>query len=104
MENPKKKTKNTKKSKVVESITPRRFKLVAGNGSVICPKQNCGCVRNTVVYYPPSDGVGGHTKAILECGECGIPVGVEVDLYLTPEPPGLIADREVRVRGHDGGR
>ena len=79
MDNPKKKS-EIRKKKVTESMTPRRFKLVAGNGSVICPTPNCACAKNTIVYYPPSDGVGGHTKAILECGECGTPVGVEVDL------------------------
>ncbi len=71
---------NRKLNAYLKGDTPRRFKLMHIGNFSICANPKCLTETETVVYYPSSDGPGGHTKAILECGRCGWPIGREVDL------------------------
>jgi hypothetical protein len=64
-----------------ESGEPHRFKFVALGRVNICPNQRCMKVTQSIIFYPPSDGPGGHTKAYIACGQCGAPVAVEIPLF-----------------------
>lgn len=75
---------------------PHRFEFMMETHASICPNNLCLEATKSIVYYPPSDGPGkSHTKAIIECGQCGAPVAVEIPLFPTEKTSSRKLKRKV---------